>query len=481
MDPYHRYPDCSNAVVSKGLEILLSQGKVQQSYKYFSDAIAAATSEIDRKVLIHFRDAAASVQVRAELENADNYARLGRYGSALESYSSITDTANSPTMIQFQVQHNTGVCFARLGRKEEALVAHLKALKLNPSSAKTLKNIAIVLADMKRYEEAIEAFDEYIRMNLRSYSALCGKAGCLKDLKQYKQSIEVAEKAQLLDPKHERGRCAVDIKEHCRQAISNMKVGHEIDISSSSSYLSKTPSSSFDLQFKNWLEVAKTTQGNRSIHDDFNLPQHKRCEVFPSPAYLSYEAKATPVMMRMEGKPPPFSVGIPGSNMLVNSTPYKRNVYPVPVPIRTSAVHQGNGVATLHATSMDDQLRPCSKSQYGTRTCKPVRRSGLAIQEVSGLSPSSSSPSYRLREPAVPFVSSPLSVSVIAQGLDQSSFTGKSSVLPTLLSSLPLISSDRYSRMFFALFILFCSVQFHSQIEKSGFITAHYLHINTAR
>ena len=129
MDPYHRYPDRSTAAVSKGLELLLSQGKVQQSYNYFSKALAVTSSDIDRRVLIQFRDAAASVQVRIELENGDNYARLGRYGSALESYSSITDAANSPPMIQFQLQHNSGVCLARLGRKEEALASHLKALK----------------------------------------------------------------------------------------------------------------------------------------------------------------------------------------------------------------------------------------------------------------------------------------------------------------------------------------------------------------
>lgn len=321
---YRPFEQC-NEIISKGVELLLDSKTVSISHSYFCDAVGGTIRDEDKIKIIQYREAAAAVLMRNNLEIGDNLARQARFGSALEIYSSLVNVANAPPMIQFQVEHNSGTCLARLGRKEEALVSYLKALKISPNNSKTLKNVAILLADMQRYVEAISAFDEYLCAHPKSYSALCGKAGCLKDLQCYARSIKVAEDAQLLDPDLHRGRCAYDLKEHCSQEISKAE-GRGLDcspLSHSIANLASCKSGDIKIDLKKWIHSAKQEHGIKNIHDDFNLPQFKSNEILRSESDVVHITRQSP-KENLKGKPRPFYVRIPGSDMLINSTPHKQ-------------------------------------------------------------------------------------------------------------------------------------------------------------
>lgn len=330
MEPSYRRADHSNDTIGRGVELLLDSKTACVGYSYFSEAVGRTISDDDKSKIIQYREAAAAVILRNNLEAGDNLARLARFGSALEIYSSMQNVENAPLMIQFQLEHNSGTCLARLERKEEALASYLRALKINPKNSKTLKNIAILLADMKRYVEAIGAFDEYLKAHPKSYSALCGKAGCLKDLQRYASSIEIAEDAQRLDPNLHRGRCAYDLKEHCSQELLKIK-SHGLDCSSqnisklvSAQFVSNIHSSggvSVDLQ--EWLDSAKQEHGMKNIFDDFNLPQFKCYDTIRNESDGGQKTQPSPKESYNE-KLRPFYVRIPGSDMLINSTPHKQ-------------------------------------------------------------------------------------------------------------------------------------------------------------
>jgi tetratricopeptide (TPR) repeat protein len=333
MESNYRSSDHCNEVISRGIELLLDSKTVSTSHSYFCDAVGVTIRDEDKTKIIQYREAAAAVLIRNNLEIGDSLARQLRFGSALEIYTSLVDVANAPSMIQFQVDHNAGTCLARLGRKEEALAFYMKALRISPNNSKTLKNIAILLADMKRYVEAIGAFDEYLCAHPKSYSALCGKAGCLKDLQCYARSIKVAEDAQLLDPNLHRGRCAYDLKEHCSQEILKAET-HGLDCSPISHSITKFESAPFattsytlgrndGIDLKKWIASAKQENGTKKIHDDFNLPQFKSYDIFRNESDEIQITQPSP-RENLSEKLRPFYVRIPGSDMLINSTPHKQ-------------------------------------------------------------------------------------------------------------------------------------------------------------
>ena len=324
--------NCNSVLVAKGIQLLLDDGNPFQSYCHFSSAIESTKSEEEKCKMIQFRDAAAAALVRMELESGDNYAKLGRFGSALEAYSSIRDKSTVPLMIHFQMLNNAGVCLARLGRKEESLAMQLKAFALNPHSSKTLKNIAILLADLGKFEEAISAFDAYLNKHPESYSALCGKAGCLKDLLMYAESITVAEQAQHIDPKLLRGRCAYDLKEHCRLELSRLRniKNDSITISAPTVALaSYFPNVSVnadnpDFNFDIWFNSVSSNISNKNLYDDFNIPNNRCCEA--SQALLREEelTASSPVIRYTERTLADFS-RVPGNDMILSSTPIKQD------------------------------------------------------------------------------------------------------------------------------------------------------------
>lgn len=360
-------------VVARGLELLLVENDPRKSYSHFSSAIEGHESltlrEEERNKSIQFRDVAGSVLIRMELENGDNFAKLGRYGSALEAYSSIRSSSTVPIMVQFQMKNNAGACLARLGRKEEALAMQLKAFTLNPSGVKTLKNIAILLADLGYHEEAIVAFDGYLKIHPESYSALCGKAGCLKDLRLYSKSEIIAEQAQLLDPQLLRGRCAHDLRKFCHEELSKSKHSKkDIPVVESKlpplvSYFSISTSHihNTEFNFEAWLASVQSTFGDTNIYEDFRLP-HTDGNGTQFNNILEGQQVVLSPETKYEDKATLFAVRIPGQEMVVNSTPIKQDTKLIDQRWPTDKIPKGTAITSR--TDMAQEKNPSNQPAH---------------------------------------------------------------------------------------------------------------------
>jgi hypothetical protein len=103
MESNYRSSDHCNEVISRGRELLLDSKTVSTSHSYFCDAVGVTIRDEDKTKIIQYREAAAAVLIRNNLEIGDSLARQLRFGSALEIYTSLVDVANAPSMIQFQV------------------------------------------------------------------------------------------------------------------------------------------------------------------------------------------------------------------------------------------------------------------------------------------------------------------------------------------------------------------------------------------
>lgn len=366
--------DCYATVVETGLFLLLNKEDPEQSYKHFSIAVEAANSKEKKIDLIQYQDAAAAVLIRAQLEIGDNFARHGQYGSALETYSSITNAQNTTPTIQFQIEHNVGTCLAQLSRKDEALVYYLNAYKRNPTSMKTLKNIAILLADIGKYSDAIIVFDEYLLAHPKSYSAMCGKSGCLKDLKLYKQSILVAEKAQSLDPLQKRDRCAQDLKIICDQEILKLDyIDSRIVSKDKTKVDSIVPEDKLDM--KAYFDSVK----RKEIEDNSNeycLPQRKNNGRFLYRG-KQIDHRSIPLEANKITNTSPFCVQIPGNDLLINGTPYRINSHQSYCSERESA--SASSLTTQQAVSISESCTEISARSKAPVDINDARNTAISL------------------------------------------------------------------------------------------------------
>lgn len=424
------YPKVLNSyenLVETGLFLLLKKEDPHQSYKHFSLAVDAATSSEKKSNLIQYRNAAASVLIRAQLETGDDFARHGHYGSALETYASISSAHDAPPAVQFQIEHNLGTCLAQLGRKDEALVCYLNAYKRNPRSMKTLKNIAILLADIGKYTDAIIAFDEYLLAHPKSYSAMCGKSGCFKDLKLYTQSIAVAEEAQSLDPLQKRDRCAHDLKAICEQEISKANYNNSRMVGKDRK---KVDSIVLDykenLDMKAYFESIKR-ELSKDNSKDYCLPQHTNGGRFLFRSKL-INHNSLPLMANEVAKISPFCVQIPGNDLSINGTPYRINSYQSYSSERE--LTSTSSPMTQHATSNSESVTEASvltkpdadarNSAIGLLLRQSPAERGLARSSMNSISDNYwKLNSSTLEDSVGPCIVSPLSVSVAIHKADR--------------------------------------------------------------
>ena len=429
------YPKMLNSyenLVETGLFLLLKKEDPHQSYQHFSLAVDAATSSQKKTNLIQYRNAAASVLIRAQLETGDDFARHGHYGSALETYASISSAHDAPPAVQFQIEHNLGTCLAQLGRKDEALVCYLNAYKRNPRSMKTLKNIAILLADIEKYTDAIIAFDEYLLARPKSYSAMCGKSGCFKDLKLYAQSIAVAEEAQSLDPLQKRDRCAHDLKAICEQEISKANYNNSRMVGKDRK---KVDSIALDckenLDMKAYFESIKR-ELSKDNSKDYCLPSHTNGGRFLFRSKL-ISHNSQPLVANEVAKISPFCVQIPGNDLSINGTPYRINSYQSYSSEREQT--STSSPMTQHATSTSESFAETTmltkpdadarNSAIGLLLRQSPAERGLARSSMNSISDnfwkinSSTSVDSTLEGSVGPCIVSPLSVSVAIHKADR--------------------------------------------------------------
>jgi|GEM_PF-1574409 len=64
-----------------------------------------------------------------------------------------------------------GLALAKLGRHEESLAAHDRAVELDPTDPISWYNRGVALSDLQRYEEAIASYDKVLELNPNDESA----------------------------------------------------------------------------------------------------------------------------------------------------------------------------------------------------------------------------------------------------------------------------------------------------------------------
>jgi tetratricopeptide (TPR) repeat protein len=98
--------------------------------------------------------------------------------------------------------NNKGANFNSLGRHEEAIVCHDRALEIDPRYAPAWNNKGGSLALLGRYEEAIVCYDRALEIDPRDAAAWTNKGISLQSLGRNEKAIICLDKALEIDPRH---------------------------------------------------------------------------------------------------------------------------------------------------------------------------------------------------------------------------------------------------------------------------------------
>jgi len=177
----------------------------QQMTKHVPDAGSTMQSAIERCLLPEPSQRYGTFEeLRSELELI--YRR--RTGRVIELPRSADRTAG--------LWNNKGVSLDELGRHEEAIACHDKALEIAPDSSVAWANKGHILNTLSRYESAIVCFDEAIRcyealtapfhealgVNPESALAWANKGKALHALNRYDEALKCFAEAARINPRH---------------------------------------------------------------------------------------------------------------------------------------------------------------------------------------------------------------------------------------------------------------------------------------
>jgi len=95
---------------------------------------------------------------------------------------------------------NKGAAFAALGKFEEAIFWHNKALELNPIFATVLNNKGFALANLGKYEETLRLACQALEINPNHIEALINKGNALATLGDSKKGLSCFYEALKIDP-----------------------------------------------------------------------------------------------------------------------------------------------------------------------------------------------------------------------------------------------------------------------------------------
>ena len=87
-----------------------------------------------------------------------------------------------------------------IGRVEEALASHDRALALDPNNAQTWSNRGAALVSLKRLQEALDSHHKALSLNPQLAEAWARAGSVLNELKERERAYEYLEKALALDP-----------------------------------------------------------------------------------------------------------------------------------------------------------------------------------------------------------------------------------------------------------------------------------------
>jgi predicted O-linked N-acetylglucosamine transferase (SPINDLY family) len=112
---------------------------------------------------------------------------------------------------------NRGNALNELGRHDEALLSHDRAVDLNPDFAEAWANRGVTLSELRCYEKALASYDRAIKINPNHANAWSNRGNLLNDLKRHGEALISCDRSIEIDPNHaeawyNRGNCFMDLK-----------------------------------------------------------------------------------------------------------------------------------------------------------------------------------------------------------------------------------------------------------------------------
>jgi tetratricopeptide (TPR) repeat protein len=132
--------------------------------------------------------------INTELGRSLHY--QGRYEEAIRCYQKAIkiDPSNAKT------HYNLGISLSAQGRYEEAIECYQKAIEIDPSNAKTHYNLGISLSVQGRYEEAIECYRKAIEIDPNESIFYANLGDSLASQEKHEEAIKCYQKEIIIDP-----------------------------------------------------------------------------------------------------------------------------------------------------------------------------------------------------------------------------------------------------------------------------------------
>ena len=139
---------------------------------------------------------AASVPSQEQLKSLITLYQQGQLEQALEQGEALVSQFPNIPLI-----HNIlGVVNAGLGKSEEAVASHIKAIQLKPDYVDAYSNLGIILRFLGKYEEAITSYSKAIQLSPDNADTHYNLGIALKELGRYEEAIASYTKAIQLNP-----------------------------------------------------------------------------------------------------------------------------------------------------------------------------------------------------------------------------------------------------------------------------------------
>ncbi len=125
-----------------------------------------------------------------------------------EIYETLTGKSAPQPVVEAELDseqwNRKGMSLSSLGRKEEALACHDRALELNPNLVQAWSNKGATLNELRRNEQALACYNRAIELNPRYEKAWSNKGNALKDLGRNEEALACHSHALQLNPLFEK-------------------------------------------------------------------------------------------------------------------------------------------------------------------------------------------------------------------------------------------------------------------------------------
>jgi len=97
---------------------------------------------------------------------------------------------------------NLGICYAKVGRYQEAIAMFKKQIQMNPNSAKAYNNLGMALSGVGEYEESQKQYEMSIKVDPYYFKAYSNLGGLLTQMGRYQEALKALKVAIQINPNY---------------------------------------------------------------------------------------------------------------------------------------------------------------------------------------------------------------------------------------------------------------------------------------